>query len=877
MTLGTLAPFCFVLLALVQQVGDGLWTHPRKDPANTSRSEIPGKMKQAPVERWWIGPEVRPVQSAWPLGADTLAISGSALQRLGPDGAVRWTVADAGVAGPLWPMDFGNGAYAAVASVGGGDLVQFDLRTGKRIWRWSPPPGTEQGGPILWKDGKRYRLALFPQNSVGGTVVEFDAPSRPPVQVWKQEYPGKFYPNFGPYGVVADMDNNGRPDILLAAKPAYVAAIDGDTGKILFDLRYPIPGVQEEGRPYGLIQAVDLDQDGFRDVVVASCQVEEYIGVVRNRGGKSFELAWAHFVENDLPYDNKELRPQIDSVADVDGDGRPELVLGLFNDQGDGAWRTVVLDALSGWNARKREYPGRYFWGVRDFDGDGKSELLLSEESERRTKARTRLSAVDVRAGRVLAELENAGVVPVYRRLPDDVDFRAGRSTPLWVRTSTVSGFLVSTSDGERLWNPAEATDRRLATWTISPVARMAYFSGREPVASDTNRLQRRQAARSSAAVSPLVGRYRGRPELVVARGDGSVAGGRPVPGKPGVLEGEWRVEGVCPSLWIGKDGRRLVAVFDRTADRVLVYEPVPGERAARPILTIDLPFEPYRIPGMLIPVPGDSPQYFAGMKTGVHTTACALFDSRGKLIWRDDLDGPYPRPAGIVSRGPDGTRWVVDNHGKILYYEPDGRKTVVAHGWHQTIPGRGDGAKYVLPIIGPYGAGGQSRVVLSPGLEQLEILSDAGARVAMQPYGSIYERQFAVSATARNTTGWVLGMLSNRGVFHCAGLADARELWRWDTGGKPTHATRVVSGDVDNDGKDEFLVALSDGTIAALNADAPGPSVVWRVRLDAAVREMVLGDVDGDKFAELIVETDDGRVRILGPAETRRGQRWQQ
>ncbi len=263
----------------------GLWLLPRKDAANTARADIRGSMRVAPQEVWEMGPRKRPVQSAWRLRNDYLTLSGTALERVRPNGERVWIVTDAGVSSLVGIMDFGERGSAALAAVGGSNLVLFDLNDGRRCWRWGPPPKAELGGPILWKEKDRYRLALFPQNTLEATCYEFAAADTPPKELWSQTYTGKYWPNFGPYGVIADMNNDERPDIVLAAKPSYAAAIDGDSGRILFDLHYPIPDIEHEGRPYGLIQAVDLDDDGFRDVVIASCQVEEYIGVVRNCAG----------------------------------------------------------------------------------------------------------------------------------------------------------------------------------------------------------------------------------------------------------------------------------------------------------------------------------------------------------------------------------------------------------------------------------------------------------------------------------------------------------------------------------------------------------------------------------------------------------------
>lgn len=846
----------------------GLWLLPHRDPANTARADVAGRMRSAPRETWSIGPVRRPIQNAWSVGRDYLTQSGTALERVREDGRRVWIVPDVGANSVIGLLDFGGKGMAALASVGGGNIVLIDLKDGRRVWRWAPPAKAEPGGPILWRDPSgTWRLALFPQNTVEGAVYEFSGPSTAPKALWRQTYTGKYWPNFGPFGVVADMNRDGRPDILLAGKPSYVAAIDGDTGRVLFDLRYTIPDAENEGRPYGLIQATDLDGDGFRDAVVISCQVEEYAAVIRNVGGTRFTLAWAKFVENDLPRDDRELRPNVTSVADIDGDGRKELVVGLFNTDGDGQWHTVAFDALRGWSARKLDLAKRYFWGCYDLNGDGVPEIVTSLESKRRpTAGPTSILVVDGRTGRDRGAFEAELVTP-NRPLPRDTAFHAIRATPTLVTAPDgARGLLIRTKTGEQLVNT------RLAVHTPfkpSPIARMVAFGTVDDPIERPERTIGSPGGVEPSAFSPRVSFADGRPELVVARSDGTIEGGRPIVGKPGALADAWSVRGVCPALWIGPDGERLVLAFDAARDAYHVYRPTAGQRDAAPIATVPLPSEPYRIPGMLLPF-GDALKVYVGMKTGVHTTAGALFDRAGKVVWRDDADGPYPRPAAVVPGSTD-PQLVVDNHGKILFYDVAGAKSVVAHGWNATVPGRGDGAKYVLPIPGPFGPGGALRILLASGLENLEILDRTGARLSMTPFGSIYERQFAGSAALRRPDGgWSLGVLTTRGVFHCTDLNDGKDRWRIDLERKPTYPTRTVCADIDGDGVEEFLVGLADGSVVALAEIKGSPKELWRFRLDAAIRDLAVGDVDGDGLADLIVESDDGKVRLFG-AERKR------
>jgi hypothetical protein len=850
----------------------GLWLLPRHDAQNTARADVPADFTEPPAQTWSFGANRQAYDYLRPItiGGTTsyFAQIRSTLEAVRADGSLIWSLPGISASSVLEVLDFGDRGAAALVVAGNSGFALVDGATGKVPWRWRLPPGVSSvGGPKLWKSGETWRLVLFPQGTLEGECWEFTKPDQPARLLWKQEYPNRYWANFGPFPIIADMDNDSVEDIVLTGKPAYVGVINADTGAMKFDLKYTIPGEDGLGRPYGLIQAVDLDGDGFRDVVVASCQVEEYVSILCNDAGKALQLAWSHFVEHDHPDDFRELRPQITSIADVDGDGRKEIVLGLFNEQKDGRWRTVVLDALAGWDARRYELADRYFWGCYDLDGDGQPEIIVSSEGGRRVQPMTTVHAVDGRTGNSIASVENAAFSTASKPLPPDVAFHANRVTPIYAELpeSRTAGLVVrrGSSSTDSLWTVANAASQ-LAPFKVAPDARIAFRSqpGRRLTRTD---LSLQSMAPTPAVSGPFVSTIAGKRELIASRSDGSIVGGVVDWQHAGKFTASWTVRGVNPAVWIGLHGKRLVAAFDPVTDRLHIYHPELGQDNPAPVASISLPHEPFRSAGMILPWGATEPLFYVGMKTGVHTCASAVYDVHGNKVWLDDKNGPYPRPGGVLDSQRGSL--IVDDHGRHLIYEPEGAKRMIAHGWGNSIPGRGDGAKYALPIIGPFGPDGTTRIVMSPGLETLEILDAFGSRLARTPYGGTYEREWCGSAVARirSKSEWSLGMLAKDGVFYCADLATGSTRWSFKTNVEAVYPTRVASGDIDGDGRDNFVTGLSDGQLLALDERDGRGSVLWRVELGSTIRDLVIADLDGDAKAEIVVETDEGRIRVLG------------
>ncbi len=853
----------------------GLWPLSRHDAQNTAKADVAGRFARAPKEVWRYGglppgsSYMQPV--VLPVGKAFLRQVGSGLEVVKPDGSLIWERPTAGVGSIIAVMGFGGpDRQAVLATAGNNGYGLFDLASGKTLWTWSPPKNAYQGGYNFAPRPVGGRLFAFPQNTIEGHAFDFTELG-PPREVWHERYPNTYWANFGPYVVLADMDNDGREDLLLAGKPSYFAVIDTQTGKIKFDIKYPVPDHEGTGRPYGLLQAVDIDGDGYRDAVMVSCQVEEYVGIVRNDGGKAFGYVWSRFIEHDLPDDFYELRPNVTSFSDVNGDGKREMVVGLFNIEGDKKWHTVVFDAFGGWDARLADLPDRYFWGCYDLDGDGRAEIITSTETARRNADAAPVQAVDGKTFKDIATIEKAALTTTSGRLPRDTGFYAQRMTPIYVGIGAKPQGLLVTRPGagarEQLWRIVGGASV-FEPFEVADAARSVMLSLGSDRISEPNMAFTPPARRASVGVyNPLVCQAGARRELVMARTDLDVQGGVPNLSKNGTFTSSWKIRGSTPSVWQAAGGRRIVCATDWQRDAVYLYDP---DRSARPLTAIELPYPPVRTAGMLIPYGADRPRVFVPLLTGVHTRAQAVYDAVGRQVWLDEKEGPHPRQAALF-RGSDGQlKFFVDNHGKhLIVDEATGKSRMVARGWYMDIPDRHDGAKYVLPIIGPFGPNRDLRIVLSPGLENLEILDIEGRRLAKTPYGGIYERSFCGSAMAKIRDGvrWDIGMATVEGIFHSADAITGQDRWTLDLGVKSSTLPQIAVADIDGDGRDNYVFGMINGDLVALDERNGKGVILWKQRFASAVRNTIVADLDGDRLAEIIVETDDYAIRVLKPS----------
>lgn len=177
---------------------------------------------------------------------------------------------------------------------------------------------------------------------------------------------------------LADMNGDGRPDLVLANGQNSVSVLlnTSSNGILSFGPEQLFP--EDGGADH--VAVGDIDGDGKADLVIGpGLEIGGPVYILRNttiNDSVSFAL--------DFYLDNLILGNDLDgiSIRDLDGDGRPELLLSYYDNNSVMILGNTSTNGTISFNQGITLNPGGYSWqiAVGDLDGDGKPDLAVGVE-----------------------------------------------------------------------------------------------------------------------------------------------------------------------------------------------------------------------------------------------------------------------------------------------------------------------------------------------------------------------------------------------------------------------------------------------------------------------------------------------------------------
>lgn len=236
-------------------------------------------------------------------------------------------------------------------------VYALNAEDGSLLWKYNTHPNGAEGcndvAPIVYDiDGDSHLEVIVP-SSCNPTTFCFDGKTG--AVKWKCATRGSDSPP-----TIADLDNDGKPEILQGEFGGYVLCINAENGTKLWEI-----AVDTNSWIQTAPTIVDLNNDGQLCFVVGTWNFSHQDSIYAFRGD-THEKMWSFPVQNYMYHGT--------AVADLDGDNKPELLIGSYND---------TLYCLNGENGTLK---WKYFGGggycgapavIGDIDNDGICDVVF--------------------------------------------------------------------------------------------------------------------------------------------------------------------------------------------------------------------------------------------------------------------------------------------------------------------------------------------------------------------------------------------------------------------------------------------------------------------------------------------------------------------
>lgn len=848
-------PSLFLILALTPHRALGAasdWPEPRGNSHLTALQRTPGAMKEAPklLAEYDLG-RVQPGLTIFQDQGTTLALAlaAGAIDCFEQNGRERWKA---------HPRGLNFREIAAVRDLNGdwkaeillaagrptdpyGAVALLSAADGQLLWRYDVEPMSYSwrvyaGRYVAGEPGEQIVVIMhgYPPDEKNGYMALFDFPksSAEPHLRWRHEF--EQYTCF-PTLLQTDLDGDGVKELAVETH-SRMWLFDAGTGAVKQFLQWDVaPG---NVRSYGLTRFLDLNGDGLEDFLCIA-DFSQHHEVLLNQKGKLVE-AWHHGWNESVTTGKVATRwPELPQ-ADLDGDGKLEIVLSMFNADGEGAWAVRVYDAVTG--ELRARMPGMVAAACGDLDGDKKSEILATISDD---------SALAVRKGAALLQWKDGGLKEIWRdaaaspapnqgmKIARDgatydltlndgavslVPFKPAPVPPgpkfdvPPLAAATLPTLLAADLDGDGVNELLLYSDPELSVFALSKeglVRRATYHSDVLPVIADLD--------------------GDGRNEIVLAEIARS---------SPPVLRA------ITPSL---KDKELWRKVFP-PPDRKGLPQPRKGY-----LRTIHLTGR--REPDLYL---------WAGTPLA---RSVGLRGDNGEILWEKGETPKGERFWGASVNYASAFDFNGDGKEDLIFTNPD--YYCVADGltgnfllgpsfppdiFHQPSQGL-----YTYPAILDR-ASGKPDVALVGG-HYFQAAMTVGAQphwFKLPPTGE-NRASFEAFLPAKDSA-WLMGFGRQNGRLACVDAATGALRWEEDLGAT---ASDVIAGDVDGDRQYEFVLGTSHGELLAVGDAGAVPRPVWKVQVGASLGPPLLADLTGDGKCEIAVCGWDGRLRVYGASQS--------
>lgn len=851
-------PFLFLLCAgiiagslTVQAQGN--WPEPRQNPHLTAMQTMPGAMATAPgsIAAYDLGrghAAITPVSVDG--GALGLSIVAGTLYCHDTNGSLKWSAHPDGLnfetVVRVADLD-GDGTKEILLQAGRpatpyAAAVLLDFDTGSLEWRYDVEPMSYQwylyaGSYMPGRTDTQIFVVMmgYPPDPLNGycALFTFDGASTSPVQQWRYDFSEyTCYPSF----YQSDIDGDGIAELVLETH-SRLWYLDAATGALKHFAKWDVAPANT--RSYGLTRFLDLNGDG-RDDFLCIANFAQHHEVLLNQNGQMVK-AWHHGWQESVTTGKVASTWAEPPQADVDDDGQLEIVLSMYNSEGENAWLTRVYNALDG--TLKYRFPGVVAVRTQDLDGDGRAEILGNASADPTRTILGGARILSVRDGALATRWED-----------NTAEVKPDLGSPVITANS-------------QTFNPAIDSSGAISLAPVPPAA---------PPAPGPD----------FSKVPPLQGPPM--PTLLAA----NVLGGpenelllysEPSVSVLGLEHGALTLLDTCAST-----SAPVVADFNGDGHLDLALTTVsptalPSVRVITPALENAVLWE------MTFPEPDRTglPQPRKAYARAIHLTGKSTPDLylwagtpivrsagidglTGALLWdkgegqKERYWGPSMNYAAAQDVNGDGKEDLIFTNPDF-YCIADGPTGAALLGpsfppdiFHQASQGlytfpaildrQGDVPEVCL-VGGHYFQGGMSinaepywHQIMTPGLN----------RAAQEGFLTLEDGS------------WLMGFGRQNGNFACV---DAKTgVVRWEL---PVGATcsDTISGDVDGDGQFEFVFGTSHGQLMAVGDGGSEARVLWRADAGAAMGTPILADLDGDGKVEIACASADGRVRVFGPA----------